>query len=76
MVSWWVIDSYSNNEKSKQGMLYLWILYIFHQDQLDQEFVQNILDITHIQVEEVILDKNQHQYMDHSMNIIFIFHAW
>ena len=51
-------------------MLYLLMLHIVHRDHLDQEFVQDILDITHIQAEEVIYVKNQHQYMDPFINMI------
>ena len=30
----------------------------------------NIVDITHIQVEEVIYVQNQHQYMDQLINLV------
>ena len=34
---------------------------MFHQDNLDQDLGQNLLEIPHIQVEEVIYVKKQHQ---------------
>ena len=61
--------------KFKQGMLFLWIIHMLHQDNLDQELGQNILNITHIQVEEVIFVQNQHQYMDQSINMILSSHT-
>ena len=54
MVSWWERDSYFNNEKIKQGMLYLLMLYIVHQDHLDHDLGKKIMDITHIHVKEAI----------------------
>ena len=41
-----------------------------HQDHLDQEKGQNILEIKNIQVEEVFFIQSQHQYMDQFINII------
>ena len=49
MVSWWVTDSYFNNEKFKLVILKLLLLHIVHQDHLDQEEGPNILYITNIQ---------------------------
>ena len=48
---------------------------MFHWDHLDQELGPNVLDITHIQVEEVISVQNQHQYMDQLINLNWIFHT-
>ena len=43
---------------------------MFHQDHLDQELGQNILDTKQIQLEEVITVQNEHQYMDQFINLI------
>ena len=37
--------------KFKKGMLYLLILYMVHQDHLDQELCKNLLETAHIQTE-------------------------
>ena len=50
VVSWWGIYSYLNNEKFKQGMLYLWIMRMVNQDHLDQGLGQNLLNVTHIHI--------------------------
>ena len=39
------------------------MLHMVHKDHLDQELGQNLLDITHIQVEGEIYVQNQNQYM-------------
>ena len=41
-----------------------------HQDHLDQHLCPNLLEITHIKLEEVITDQKQHQYMDQNKNLI------
>ena len=46
-----------------------------HQDNLDQELGQNLLGITHIQVEEVISVQNQLKYMYQFINMILIIHT-
>ena len=43
---------------------------------LDQELGQNIFEITHIQVEEVISVQNQLKYMYQFINTILIIHTW
>ena len=43
---------------------------MFHQDHFDQKFGKNVLDITHIQVEEIFSIQNQQQYMDQFINMI------
>ena len=40
-------------------MFYLLMLHMVHQDHLDQELGQNLLVITHIQVEEVLYIQKQ-----------------
>ena len=50
-------------------------MHMVHQDHLDLELGQNILDITHIQVEEMISVKNQFQYTDQFVNLILIAHT-
>ena len=40
-----------------------------HQDHSDQESDQNLFNMTHIQVEEVIFSQNKHQYMDQLINL-------
>ena len=75
-----IIDSYSLGgedinisitNKFKQVMLYLWILNMVHQDNLDQELGKILLGITHIRVEELVFGPNQHQCTDH-----FIIQNW
>ena len=44
-----------------------------HQDHLDQYLDENLLDITHIQVERAISFKNQHQYLDQLINMNLYF---
>ena len=41
-----------------------------HQDSFDQELGPNLLDITHIQAEEVVSIKKKDQYMDQIINLI------
>ena len=46
-----------------------------YQDLLNQELGQNLLDRTHIEVEEVISVQTQHQYMDQFIKLILIMHT-
>ena len=52
------------------------MMHMVHQYNFDQELGHNLLDIIHIQAEEVISVQNQHQYMDQLTNMIWIFHTW
>ena len=70
MVSWWGRYSYFNHEKFKLVILNLLMLHMVYQDLLNQELGQNLLDRTHIEVEEVISVQTQHQYMDQFIKLI------
>ena len=50
------------------------MLHMVHQDHLDQEVGQNLLDITHKHVEREIYVQNQHQYMEQLINMNWFFH--
>ena len=39
--------------KSKKGVLYLLMIHMVHQDNLDQDLGQNILDKKHVHIEKV-----------------------
>ena len=45
------------------------------QDNFNQEYGQYILNITHIQSEDLVSIQNQHQFVDHFTNIIWIIHT-
>ena len=45
------------------------MLHMVHQDHLDQEVGQHLLDITHKHVEREIYVQNQHQYMEQLINM-------
>ena len=49
-------------------------MYMGYHNRLNQEFDENLLEITHIQAEEVIYVHNQHQYMEQLINLISIIH--
>ena len=46
-----------------------------HQYHSDKYFGKNLLDITHLQAEEVIYVQNQHQYIVQFRNLILIIHT-
>ena len=53
MVSWWKIDSHLNYEQIQKGVLYLLMIHMVHQDNLDQDLDQNILDKKHVHIEKL-----------------------
>ena len=51
------------------------MLHMVHHDHLDKYLGKNILNITPIQVKEVVYVQNQHQYTDHFTKMILIIHT-
>ena len=49
------------------------MMHLVHQDHLDEELGQNVLVITHLQVEGENTVQNQHQYMDQLINLNWFF---